>query len=309
MRVNLPIFRKQQIENSKQQPDCQTGGFSIFDPKGFTLIELLVVSAIIVILMVIALASYRTFGHQTDVETSAQRILSTLQLARNQTVASEEETVYGVHFEPSKYVLFKGATYDPISADNKEYTLDRVGLSVISLDGGGREVVFDRVRGTTPQNGYITVQLINEPTRTKTIIINPLGQVSLEETVNPTGARIADTRHLHYDLGWSIQNSTTLRFVFSDTTPVTKDIAMATYFDVGKTEFSWEGTIDVNGSKQVLQVKTHLLDATNTILSIHRDRRYNDKAVQILIDGKEIVSYTAAGEAAVGTFGGVATQQ
>jgi len=308
VREILPNIREQQTENSKQQPDCQTGGFSIFDPKGFTLIELLVVSAIIIILLVIALASYRTFGHQTDVDTSAQRILNTLQLARNQTVASEEETVYGVHFEPSKYVLFKGAAYDPISADNKEYTLDRVELSV-SLNGGGGEVVFDRVRGTTSQYGYITVQLIDEPTRTKTIIINPLGQVSLEETVNPTGARIADTRHLYFDLGWSIQNSTTLRFVFGDPLNPSKieDIAMASGFISGT--FYWEGKISVNGSDQILKVHSHFLDGSNTILCIHRDRRYNNEAVQILIDGKEIVSYTAAGTATVGAFGGVMTQQ
>jgi len=291
-----------------------------FSQKGFTLIELLVVLAIIAVLITIALANFGTFGRQVDLDTTTQRVLSTLRLARNQTLASEGESQYGVHFEQAKYVLFKGSDY-LTGTDKKEYVLSSTDIGVINLKDGEVDVVFDRVRGTTSQYGYITVRLISDLNRTQTININPLGQVSLDAVVNPKCPgpfcpRISDTRHLHFDLGWSIQSATTLRLIFSDppNPNVQNDIAMSSYFTGSPpTAFDWSGTVPVNGSDQVLRVHTHLLDATDTTLSVHRDRRYNNKALQIIIiDGginKDTVSYTDVGDASVGSYGGSMTAE
>src|SRR3989344_5930643 len=184
--------------------------------QGFTLIEILVVMGIMGLLVAITFASYRIFSRQVDLETTAQKILSTLQLARNQTQASEDETQYGVHFEVSKYVLFKGTTYNAADPNNKVYDLTSAEIYEINL-GGGSEVVFDRIRGTTANSGNVKVRVLADTSKTRTIAINPAGQVSLEETVNPTDTRVTDTRHLHFDpLGWSIQTSITLTLVFSD---------------------------------------------------------------------------------------------
>ena len=256
-----------------------------FSQKGFTLIELLVVLAIIAVLITIALANFGTFGRQVDLDTTTQRVLSTLRLARNQTLASEGESQYGVHFEQAKYVLFKGDDY-ATSTDKKEYTLTSTEIYQINLTGGGSDVVFERVRGNTNSSGNIKVRLISEQTRSQTVLVNASGQVSLETSVSPTGTRITDTRHLHFDLGWSIQSATTLRLIFSDppNPNVQNDIAMSSYFTGSPpTAFDWSGTVPVNGSDQVLRVHTHLLDATDTTLSVHRDRRYNNKALQIII--------------------------
>lgn len=274
---------------------------------GFTLIELVVVIGILGILLLVGITFTRVFIRQVDLDTTSQQILSTLQLAREQTLASEDESRYGVHFETSKYVSFKGSTYSATDPDNKEYDLTAAEIYEINL-GGASDVVFDRVRGTTSNNGNIKVRLTAETSRTETILINSSGQVSLQQTVSPTDTRITDTRHLHFDLGWSIQGADTLRFNFFDD-GVVEDIPMAGFFSAGETEFDWEGTIDVAGSEQNLRVHTHLLNATDTTLSIHRDGQKNDKAVQILIDGKDIVSYTAAGAATVGSFGGTMSVQ
>ena len=286
-----------------------------FSQKGFTLIELLVVLAIIAVLITIALANFGTFGRQVDLDTTTQRVLSTLRLARNQTLASEGESQYGVHFEQAKYVLFKGDDY-ATSTDKKEYLLTSTEIYQINLTGGGSDVVFERVRGNTNSSGNIKVRLISEQTRSQTVLVNASGQVSLETSISPTGTRITDTRHLHFDLGWSIQSATTLRLIFSDppNPNVQNDIAMSSYFTGSPpTAFDWSGTVPVNGSDQVLRVHTHLLDATDTTLSVHRDRRYNNKALQIIIiDGginKDIVSYTDVGDATVGSYGGSMTAE
>ncbi|MDP2720819.1 MAG: prepilin-type N-terminal cleavage/methylation domain-containing protein [bacterium] len=268
--------------------------------RGFTLIELLIVAALIAILLAILLARLGTFGDQTRVATTAQRIISTLELARNQTLASESETVYGVHFESDKYVLFKGASYDPVSPDNKVINLSEVEINDVVV-AGGSDVVFARIRGTTVNSGDIKIRLINDTSRTATILINSQGQASLNEFVSAPTARTTDTRHLHLDFGWSMASSNTLRLIFSDppNPPVTRDIDISDNTNSGK--FEWEDEVPVNASEQKLRIHSHSL-TPNTILSIHRDRRFNDKALQVQVDGATVGTYDAAGNFTPGSI-------
>ena len=186
-----------------------------FSRKGFTLIEILVTASILAILMLIMVASFRLFSGQVTLDTTSQQIISVLELARTQTLASKDESQYGVHFENSKYVLFKGGTYSAIDPNNKEYSLSSSEIYDITLSGGV-DVVFARVRGSTVNNGNIKVRLTADTNKTKTILVNSSGSFSLEETVTPTDTRVTDSRHLHFDLGWSIQSSIELTFIFSD---------------------------------------------------------------------------------------------
>jgi len=269
--------------------------------RGFTLIELLIVTAILMVLLIIVLARLGTFGGQVDLNTASQRILSTLQRARNQTLASENETVYGVHFEAAKYVLFQGATYDPLDTNNIDYGLDTTEIYGVSLaDGTGNDVVFDRVRGTTSNNGSVSVRLLADNSKTQTVLVNLQGQVSLSETITPTGTRATDTRHIHLVFGWSMQSSTTMRLIFSDpgNPDVIENIPIQNYIGGGK--FDWEEEVDVYGDDQELKIHSHVLDASDTTLSVHRDRRKNDKALEIQIDGTTIVTYDAADVATPG---------
>lgn len=273
--------------------------------SGFTLIELLVSIAILLIITSVVIFSLRTFGQQVEIESISQNMMSTLRLARSRTLASEAETTYGVHFETTKYVLFAGTSYVDGAAGNKEFTLIDSEIYNISLNGGGSDVIFTRIRGTTSQYGSISARLVTDNSQTRTINISSSGQMSLQETVATTDSRIIDSRHLHFDLGWSIQNSTTLRLNFPNDS-VTQNIAMSGFFNLGKTEFDWSGKIPVGGTDQVLRIHTHSLDSFNTNLSIHRDRRYNDKALTVsIIDSgvtKAIVSYDANGTASVGAY-------
>jgi len=117
---------------------------------------------------------------------------------------------------------------------------------------------------------------------------------------------VTDSRHMEFDLGWSIRGHTTLRLVFHDppNPDVVKDVAMSGYFNDTNTEFDWEGTYDVGGSNQTMRIHTYYLDSNDTVLSIDRDRRVNNKAVDISVDGMAIVSYAADGAPTVGANGG-----
>lgn len=128
--------------------------------------------------------------------------------------------------------------------------------------------------------------------------------------IDPPGR--SDSRHLEFDLadatgrGWSIRGASTLRLVFHDppSADVIENISMANYFNSGNTVFDWEGSVNVNGDTESLRVHTHYIDANDTTLSIHRDRGVNQKAVDILIDGRAIVSYAQGGAPTVGVWGG-----
>jgi prepilin-type N-terminal cleavage/methylation domain-containing protein len=269
--------------------------------KGFSLVELLIVLAILSVLFVVFLARFTTFGQQVDMESASQRIVSAFQLARNQTLASEEESVYGVHFETNKYVLFKGNDY-ATSTDKKEYDLDKTEIYEINLlPSGTTDVIFTRVRGSTVNTGNIKIRLIDDTSRTRTVIINSLGQASLEEAVSPTDSRLTDTRHVHLDFGWSMQSSVNMRLTFTDPGfPDTVEIIAIQDFVAGSI-FSWEGEVDVNGEDQELKIHSHALDP-NTLLSVHRDRRYNNKALEIKVDGTTVVTYDASGSVTAGAI-------
>jgi len=275
--------------------------------KGFTLIEFLIVIFAIAILIVLSAAGYRFFEKKTELENTAQNILATLKLAQSKTLASEEASQYGVNFESDKYTLFKGDAYLPAAADNKIHQIpNRLEIYNINLADEGSSVVFQRIDGTTEQNGTIGLRIISKPTETKTITIQPSGQIES----NAVGAecctdnRISDTRHIHLDLGWSIQGSSILTLYFPDAPAVTENINMVDYFDVAETEFDWNGIIEVNGQNQELRIHTHSLDAINTILCIHRAQDANNKPLQISIDAKDLISYTADGATTVEAFGG-----
>ena len=277
--------------------------------RGYTLVEMLIVLAAIGLLVSMVALSYRTFGQRVDLQTTAQRIVVALDGVRERTLGSENDSAYGIHFETDRYVEFTGTTYNPGASDNIVREIDgRFAISSINLPGGPN-VVFDRVTGHTANSGTLTVQTVASPISSRTISIQPLGQADIQGTASPADTRLTDTRHLHFDLGWSLIGSATLRLAFLDSPSVTHDVAMAGYFTADQSKFDWEGAIDVNGSVQRLRIHTHALTASNTTLSIHRDRRDNDKPLTILIDGEEIVSYTAAGEASVGPAGGIMTVQ
>lgn len=278
--------------------------------EGVTLIEILVAIGIIVTLTVLSITSFYSIRKEASIEITAKNIVSALRFAKNKTLASEQASQYGIYFNttstPDQYILFKGSSYSSrdTSAD-KIYSVEKLAeIYEINL-GSGQEIVFDRVTGDSLQSGNIKIRLVNDVSRIETITIDSSGRISIgAEGAGSSSPPQTDTRHIHFNLGWSIQNSLTLTLRFPDTPEVVENIDMAPYFNAGKTEFDMERSVSVNGETQKLRVHTHLLDAVNTILSVTRDRRENTKPLEISIDSKGIVSYAADGEATVGVYGG-----
>lgn len=278
---------------------------------GFSLIEVLIAVFLLGAIAVLSVGIFRTVTRHTALREAANLTIETIRTARERTLAAVNDQQHGVHLDTNAITLFEGPTYVQGAASNEVKTLPP-GIDVATIAiAGGSDILFDRVTGTTANTGTFLVRLADETGTAETVQVHASGQVGTLSTVPPESDRLVDDRHLHFDLGWSILGATTMTVTFHNqpAADVSYDIDMVEYFTVSPDAFSWSASLDAYSATHTLAVSTVSLDAGNTILDIHRDGRLNSAAVTIAIDGKEIVSYDASGNATVGIFGGTMTTQ
>ncbi|MCX6755748.1 MAG: type II secretion system protein [Candidatus Nomurabacteria bacterium] len=150
--------------------------------RAFTLLELLIVIAIISLILAVVMPSLYTFRDQQILKNTAEDIVTLLNQARSQTLASQNSHYYSVHIESGRVILFTDGTFSEPNSSNTEIIFDsKVSLSAtggINLNGGVSDVNFTRLTGDTVDNGTIVVQLNSDHSKTKTITIRKTGIVS-----------------------------------------------------------------------------------------------------------------------------------
>lgn len=133
--------------------------------------------------MMLSAMTYETYqltNRSKALDTDALKVLTKLREARALTLASKNDAQWGVHLASSSITLFEGASYDAGDASNVNINLNPlVTLATITLEGGGSDVVFDRLTGSTPQSGTTTLSLIASSTMTRTIVIYETGVVEM----------------------------------------------------------------------------------------------------------------------------------
>ena len=125
--------------------------------KGFTLLELIVVMAVMSILLVISLTSLYSLNTSQAFKQDVIAVVSALRQARALTIASYDNSQYGVHVETSRAVLFKGNSYSVSDPENVTYPLHQFVQVNVVLTGGENDVIFQRLSGNTTQSGTITM--------------------------------------------------------------------------------------------------------------------------------------------------------
>ncbi len=279
--------------------------------KGFTLLEVLVALSIVGVLFTLSMSLNSAFRPKHNLDADVRSIISVFDLARSNTLASKDSLSFGIHVESDQVVMFEGDTYNPIASENEIFELDsKDEIYDISLEGGVTDVVFNRITGTLDQFGTLSFRVRRDPSETKVIYISSSGSISSTEfPVVVDSGLVSDSRHVHFDLGWSIQGATTIEFHFPNI-PQIESVAMADYF--GDSEFDWNGSFEVGGAAQEFQVHTHFLDAFDTELSITRNRNNgkNTERVEVrIVSGvaKSIATYLAdsSDTIEVGAYGGV----
>lgn len=148
--------------------------------KGFTLIEILIVIGIIILLSFIGFRTLLEYKKTVDLDSFALGVESLFIQARTQTLSSVDSLQYGVHIESSQTVLFRGVVFTSGDPGNKVLnTPTSLEISNISLKGGGNEVVFKRLNGETNEYGTVVIRLKSDISRTRNIIIEKTGVVSV----------------------------------------------------------------------------------------------------------------------------------
>ncbi|MSU55100.1 MAG: prepilin-type N-terminal cleavage/methylation domain-containing protein [Candidatus Taylorbacteria bacterium] len=144
--------------------------------SGFTVVELLVVLAVAGIIMVVSVGAFSKAPGLEALDKGTAVVLSSLERARNQTLSAKNASVYGVHFETQKVVMFRDSAYSSASTTNVVENLNpSIKISAINLSGGASEVVFERLTGETQKNGTVVISLVSNLALTRTITIFKTG--------------------------------------------------------------------------------------------------------------------------------------
>ena len=147
--------------------------------RGLALVELLVVIAIIGAILYIVLPPFASIKESQVLSNGVENVMSALNKARTQTLASLNSSEYGVRFEESQIVIFTGKVYAGGAPDNEILDINEpAAISNVTLggvSGSSGEIYFNRLSGTPDKSGTITV---SAGSKSKVITISPAGAVS-----------------------------------------------------------------------------------------------------------------------------------
>lgn len=126
--------------------------------RGITAIEILIVIGVLGIIFSIVIPQLSKTRELQALKNGAQDVLSSIDKARAETLSSLNSSVYGVHFQSDRVIIFKGAVFS--TGDTNNETIDIITpatISNINLTGGGSEIYFNRLSGMPNKTGSVTV--------------------------------------------------------------------------------------------------------------------------------------------------------
>jgi hypothetical protein len=240
-------------------------------------------------------AVFYTFKKNSELSVWSNNLIEVLNIAKQKTMQSEGASSYGIHFNDDSFVLFSGLGFDEASVSNQIYLLPTsLEIASISLSNASPDVVFSRITGRAENYGTVVMRQKSDSSISAVVHIDQSGNAGVGVLeLAPSSSRITDSRHVQFTYDQNVNTATTMLLYFPDSPPASSSIDFQSNLNGG--EFSWSGTTTVNGSPQILKIMTHGVSLTTATFSVHRDRRYNNKPLQIILDGQNLINYTAAG--------------
>jgi Tfp pilus assembly protein FimT len=143
---------------------------------GFTLIEVLASLAVLMIIVLMSQSAFRSVYRNSGERIAVQEIADALREARNNTLSSKNDTVYGVRIASSSVTRFVGSTYSAGNASNTVYAFEAGAFATGTLVTSNTSIVFKRLTGAPSATGSIFVRDIDSMT-TATITIEGTGLI------------------------------------------------------------------------------------------------------------------------------------
>jgi len=146
--------------------------------RGFTFLEVVIVIAILSIIVATVLPPLMNFRKNSTLNSEVQEVMTLINKARMSAISSKDDQQFGIHFEAGKVVLFQGVTYTPGAATNEEHILDAAITGITTINGGGSELLFAKIIGSTSQNATTTLLIVGT-TASTTILVRQSGIVTV----------------------------------------------------------------------------------------------------------------------------------
>ena len=155
-----------------------------YKENGLTLIEIILSLTILAILTSMSFVWFLDYYRQTELDSSAKSIVNILRKAQSNSTSGKDSKNWGVYFDNTnnKLILFRdeGSGYgdgSSIAIKEENYLSSFVTIVSISLNGGGKEIIFDSPRGETSQYGTIEIK---DPknNNSRNIAVTQLGLIS-----------------------------------------------------------------------------------------------------------------------------------
>lgn len=144
--------------------------------RGFTLLEVLIAMLIMMALVFVSLEVFKNMLNASSLRVATQEVHAALIDARNSTLASRDDTVYGVHFSSTTVTRFVGSTYNAGSPSNETYRFEGEVTATGTLITAGTNIVFVRLTGIPSATGTIFLQNVTR-TSTSSITIHGSGLI------------------------------------------------------------------------------------------------------------------------------------
>jgi type II secretory pathway pseudopilin PulG len=149
--------------------------------RGISLIEIVVTISIVFLLTSLIIFSFSDQTRERSISGEGLSSLAILDQARSLAMTSKENVDFGVHFTTTIKTLFEGSTYSSSDPDNiDEDSASGTQFVNISLNGGGSDIVFDRLTGRTNDYGTIVIQSTADNNASSTITIYQTGLIEIE---------------------------------------------------------------------------------------------------------------------------------
>ncbi len=132
-----------------------------FYKKGISAVEVMVVLAVIVVLIAVVVPQFSKIREHQVLKAAVSDVLSALNKARAQTLASVDSSEYGVRFESDQVLIFKGTSFSAGSPDNQSVSFTSpasiVNVTLGGVSGTSGDVYFNRLYAVPSATGTVTI--------------------------------------------------------------------------------------------------------------------------------------------------------